>query len=349
MVAVSAGMSKKISEPASNLTFDFAPMEAKLVKAIPADDGNWQYEPKWDGFRCIAFRQPDGTIEMRSKSGQPLARYFPELVDALKNLKANEFVIDGEIVIQNGDHFDFDSLLQRIHPAQSRINKLSKETPASYIVFDLLKTASGKNIYEEPLAKRRNQLESFAQANFSRDSDFTLSPCTMSFDDAQKWLSESGAITDGVIAKRIDMSYQSGNRNGMVKVKRLRTVDCVVGGFRYNAGSKVVGSLLLGLYDSDGELHHVGFTSSLSADEKKELTPQLEKLKAAKSFTQNIPGKPSRWSSERSAEWVPLKTKLVVEITYDHFTGGRFRHATRLLRWRPEKAPRSCTLDQIDN
>ncbi len=342
-------MAVKTKKVVTELNYDYPVMEALLVKEIPTGkQGEWQYEPKWDGFRCLAFKEADGTIELRSKSGQPLARYFPEVVAALQSLKAKQFVLDGEIVIQSGDHFDFDSLLQRIHPAQSRINKLSTETPASYIVFDLLKSAAGKVINELPLRDRRAQLDTFARANFNRDVDITLSPATDSAAEAAKWLSESGAITDGVMAKHLDMPYQSGNRHGMVKVKRLRTIDCVLGGFRYNAGSNVVGSLLLGLYDDEGELHHVGFTSSLSASEKKALTPKLEKLKADKSFTQNIPGKPSRWSSERSAEWVPLKPQLVVEVTYDHFTGGRFRHATRLLRWRPEKAAKSCTLDQIN-
>ncbi len=327
------------------LDHQYPPMKAELVKQIPSGQ-DWQYEPKWDGFRCIAFRDRS-EVDLRSKSGQPLGRYFPELVKSLLSLKSSQFILDGEIVIQEGETFSFDSLLQRIHPAESRINKLAQETPASFIVFDLLENAEGKVCVEMPLKARRAELEKFAAGNFSRKTNITLSPVTCDLEAAQEWLSDSGGITDGIIAKNLQLPYQSGNRHGMVKVKRMRTIDCVVGGFRYQTGNSYVGSLLLGLYDEDGELHHVGFTSSLSVQEKKELTAKLEKLKAAKSFDQNIPGKPSRWSTEKSTEWVPLKPKLVIEVKYDHFTGGRFRHGTKLLRWRPEKAANQCTLDQV--
>ncbi len=329
----------------ATLDHGYPPMEAKLIAQIP-DGDNWQYEPKWDGFRCIAFREGKN-VDLRSKSGQPLGRYFPELIEALLSLNSSHFIIDGEIMIEEGGSFSFDSLLQRIHPAASRIAKLAAETPASYIVFDLLENARGKLCVDLPLRQRREQLEKFAELNFSRDVPVTVSPITYELKAAKKWLRESGAITDGVIAKDLDLPYQSGNRFGVVKVKRMRTIDCVVGGFRYQTGNTYVGSLLLGLYDEKGDLHRVGFTSSLSIKEKKALTPQLEKLKATKSFDQNIPGKPSRWSSEKNVEWIPLKPDLVIEVKYDHFTGGRFRHGTKLLRWRPEKAAGQCTLDQI--
>ncbi|MEP6742616.1 MAG: ATP-dependent DNA ligase [bacterium] len=323
----------------------FPPMEAQLVDKIPAGE-QWEYEPKWDGFRCLAFR--DGNkIELQSKSGQPLARYFPEIVEALLQLKATRFVLDGELVIPVKGGLSFDDLLQRIHPAASRIQKLSRATPANYIVFDLLVDEACKAIWEQSLAKRRPKLEKFAKKFFAKNAIIELSPKTDSYATAQKWLSTTGLKLDGVIAKRSDLPYRSGTRDGMQKVKRMRTADCVVGGFRYASKGKVVGSLLLGLYDDAGLLHHVGFTSSFNEAEKKELAKKLEPLIQPPGFTGNAPGGPSRWSTERSAEWKPLKTKLVIEVQYDHFTGGRFRHGTRFLRWRPEKKPKACTIDQV--
>lgn len=333
------------TEKTIKLDHSYAPMEAQFVAKIPTGE-DWQYEPKWDGFRCVAFREGN-ELDLRSKSGQQLGRYFPEVVESLLSLKCKSFILDGELVIRVGDTFSFDSLLQRIHPAASRVQKLSKETPAHYIVFDLLATSTGKLINGDTLSERRSELEVFAEKYLKQQKAISLSPVTFNIKDAEKWLSGSGTLMDGIMAKKIMMPYQSGNRTGMVKVKRMRTADCVVGGFRYGTNSKLVGSLLLGLYDDAGEFHHVGFTSSLSASEKKELTPKLEKLKAESSFTENIPGGPSRWSTERSSEWMPLKQTLIVEIKYDHFTGGRFRHGTKLLRWRPEKAPEQCTFEQI--
>jgi ATP-dependent DNA ligase len=325
----------------------YLPMEAKAVEKLPAGD-EWQYEPKWDGFRCIAFR--DGNkIDLQSKSGQPLARYFPEVVDALLKLKAKQFVLDGEIVVPVKGKFSFDDLLMRIHPAASRIKKLSQETPAKIIVFDLLVDDRGKSLVELTLEKRRKKLDAFAKKYFARDSknqSIELSPCTDDLRIAKDWLAGAGVDLDGVIAKRIDMPYQSGNRHGMVKVKRMRTADCVVGGFRYASEGKVVGSMLLGLYD-EGLLHHVGFSSSFKTHEKPALTKKLEKLIKPPGFTGNAPGGPSRWATERSAEWEPLAPKLVVEVQYDHFTGGRFRHGTKFLRWRPDKKPEMCTFEQV--
>jgi ATP-dependent DNA ligase len=320
-------------------------MEALLVKEVPAGE-NWEYEPKWDGFRCLAFR--DGKkIELQSKSGQPLTRYFPEVAEALVKLKANKFVLDGELVIPVRGGLSFDDLLQRIHPAASRVAKLSQETPAHFIVFDLLVDDTGKSIHQLPLAERRDRLERFSKKYLTRNKSIELSPKTKNLALARKWLSTSGMKLDGVIAKRLDLPYRSGERDGMQKVKRMRTADCVVGGFRYASKGKVVGSLLLGLYDRSGLLHHIGFTSSFNQAQKKELTKKLEALIGPPGFTGNAPGGPSRWSTERSSEWQPLKTKLVAEVQYDHFSGGRFRHGTKFLRWRPDKKPEQCGFEQV--
>jgi ATP-dependent DNA ligase len=274
-----------------------------------------------------------------------LGRYFPELIEAFKGLPAKKFVLDGEIAIPVGRRLSFDDLLMRIHPAASRIQKPSKETPAIYIAFDLLVDSNGKLLTARPLSERRKSLERFAAENFSGEQ-IRLSPATIDLGVARKWFKTAGGDLDGVIAKRVELEYRSGDRTGMQKVKPLRTVDCVVGGFRYAEKKKVVGSLLLGLYESE-LLHHVGFCSGLKAAERKELTPKLEALVKPPGFTGRAPGGPSRWSTERSGEWQPLKPTLVVEVGYDHFTGGRFRHGTRLIRWRPDKAPSQCQMDQI--
>ena len=320
-------------------------MDALLVSEIPSGD-NWEYEPKWDGFRCLAFR--DGqNIELQSKSGQSLGRYFPEIVAALLKLKATKFVLDGELVIPVKGGLSFDDLLQRIHPAASRVTKLSQATPAQFIIFDLLVDEAGKPLYDSPLSKRRQKLESFAKKLLAKNPTLELSPKTDDIKIAREWLSTTGIKLDGVIAKRLDLPYRSGERDGMQKVKRMRTADCVVGGFRYATKGGVVGSLLLGLYDKAGLLHHIGYTSSFNEAEKKELTKKLEPLIGPPGFTGNKPGGPSRWSTKKTSEWEPLKTKLVVEVQYDHFSGGRFRHGTRFLRWRPDKKPKGCTIDQV--
>ena len=319
-------------------------MEATSVDAIPVGPA-WQYEPKWDGFRCLVFRHGD-TVELQSKAGKPLTRYFPDVVESARALSAREFVLDGEIVVPRGRTFSFDDLLQRIHPAASRIAKLANETPALLVVFDLLEDEHGHPLLDVPLAERRLKLEAFAKNNFSGDG-VRLSPATTKLSNAKDWLKQVGATLDGIIAKRRDAPYAAGTRDAMVKVKNYRSADCVVGGFRYGTNSKLVGSLLLGLYDDAGLLHHVGFTSSIARAEKAALTAKLEKLKGGSGFTGNAPGGPSRWSTERSAEWVPLRPKLVVEVCYDHFSGERFRHGTRLMRWRPDKAPEQCTIEQV--
>ncbi len=321
------------------------PMEALSVDEIPAGK-EWQYEPKWDGFRCIAFRDGD-RIELQSKSGQPLARYFPDLVAALASLKAKQFVLDGEIVIPISGRLSFDELLLRIHPAASRVKKLAAEHPATYIVFDLLADDRGRSIVDESLSERRPRLERFAKRYLDKRDDIRLSPATPRLAQAKKWLGSAGGNLDGIIAKRLDLPYRSGERDGMQKIKRRRTADCVVGGFRYAEGKRVVGSLLLGLYDDDGLLHHCGFTSSFKAVDRKKITERVERLIGPPGFTGRAPGGPSRWSTKRSTEWQPLEPKLVVEVEYDHFTGDRFRHGTQLLRWRPDKAPRQCTFDQV--
>jgi ATP-dependent DNA ligase len=323
----------------------FPPMEALSVDDIPVGKA-WQYEPKWDGFRCLIFR--DGaTVQLQSKSGKPLTRYFPEIVAAAAALPAKRFVLDGEIAVPDGRAFSFDALLQRIHPAASRIKRLSQETPALMIVFDLLADEKGKSLVALPLAERRQRLQDFAAKQFSDERRFRLSPTTTRLATARGWLKRVGSTLDGIIAKRRDLPYSAGDRSGMQKIKNYRSADCVVGGFRYNEGKTVVGSLLLGLYDDAGLLDHVGFTSSIPAKDKPALTRKLEKLIAPPGFTGNTPGGPSRWSTERSGEWQPLKPKLVVEVCYDHFSGGRFRHGTRLLRWRPDKAPGQCGMEQV--
>lgn len=329
------------------LTPPLAPMEAELVEKIP-EGPEWQYEPKWDGFRCLAFR--DGNeITLQSKAGQPLGRYFPEVIRNLRALDVPRFVLDGELVVPVGDKLSFDILLQRVHPAESRVRKLSAEHPALFIVFDLLADEHGNSLVELELAARRKWLEGFAARYFEDAAGVRLSPATTSLSSARQWLSgagEAGAALDGVVAKRLDEDYRSGIR-AMQKVKRIRTADCVVGGFRYARTGGIVGSLLLGLYDDAGLLQHVGFCSSLPARERARLTPELEALIEPPGFTGHAPGAPSRWSTERSTQWQPLAPRKVVEVRYDHFSGTRFRHGTGFVRWRPDKAPRQCTLSQV--
>jgi ATP-dependent DNA ligase len=322
----------------------YAPMEAQPASELPSGP-HWQYEPKWDGFRCVAFRDGD-RIDLESKSGKPLTRYFPELAAALAALKPKKFILDGEIVIPVDGNLSFDDLLMRIHPAESRIRKLSQETPSVYIAFDLLAGANGKSLVSEALQARRQELEKFAKEYLKKSKLIRLSPVTRELATARKWF-HMGVGLDGIVAKRTDLGYQSGLRTGMQKIKKQRTADCVVGGFRYLEKKKLVGSLLLGLYNKEGLLDHVGFTSSIHANARAELTTRLEKMIKPPGFTGKAPGGLSRWSSKHSMEWQPLETKLVAEVQFDHFTGGRFRHGTAFLRWRPDKAPRACTMDQV--
>jgi ATP-dependent DNA ligase len=326
------------------LPVDLPPMEAQLVEELPEEPG-WQFEPKWDGFRCLAFRAGN-EVELRAKSGKPLARYFPEMAAALRGLQVSRFVLDGELAIPVGETFSFEALQMRLHPAESRVRKLAAETPAVLVLFDLLATPDGDRLLQTPLTQRRSALEAFFQS-IRRDDPIRLSPFTRNIVEARRWLEASGGALDGVVAKQLDDVYRPGER-AMLKVKKRQTADCVVGGFRYAANSHRVASLLLGLYNNQGKLDHVGFTATLHDLDREALTRQLEGLIMPPGFTGNAPGGPSRWSTERSAEWQPLRPELVVEVRYDHVSGGRFRHGARFLRWRPDKAPSQCTLEQIE-
>jgi ATP-dependent DNA ligase len=321
------------------------PMEARSVEELPIENG-WQYEPKWDGFRCIAFRDGE-QIYLQSKAGQPLARYFPDVATALASLLEPRFVLDGELVVPVGGVLSFDELQLRLHPAASRVQKLAKAHPATYIVFDLL-AENGQVYLRRLLPDRRQLLEKFARSNFRSSKNLRLSPATTDRRIASQWFKKGEGDLDGIIAKRLDAAYASGERTAAVKVKQIRTADCVVGGFRYARDTRLVGSLLLGLYGEDGLLHHVGFTSAFKASERRALTKKFEALKKPPGFTGGAPGGPSRWSTDRTGEWEPVDPRVVVEVAYDHFTGGRFRHGTKFLRWRLDKRPRQCTMDQVE-
>jgi ATP-dependent DNA ligase len=323
---------------------DTQPMEARSVDALP-DEPGWQFEPKWDGFRCLAFKAGD-EVELRAKSGKPLGRYFPEVMAALRALPCASFVVDGELTVPQGDTLSFDALQMRLHPAESRIRKLSRETPARLILFDLLLTPDGRDLRSTPLEQRRSALEALWRI-LQDPGLLRLSPFTRDRADAEGWLAKAGGALDGVVAKRLDGPYEAGER-AMLKIKRLRSADCVVGGFRYESKSRLVGSLLLGLHNEGGQLDHVGFTSGIGDADKPALTARLEALIEAPGFTGDAPGGPSRWANARSAEWQPLRPELVAEVRYDHVTGNRFRHGTRFLRWRPDKAPAQCTFAQME-
>ena len=322
-----------------------APMEAKSAESLPNEPGNWQFEPKWDGFRCLAFKD-GGAVELRGKSGTSLGRFFPEVLATLLDLPFEQFVVDGELVIELNGRLTFDALQARLHPAASRIRKLSQETPARLILFDMLVGLDGSRVEALPLTERRSALEAFGE-KAAVAGKLIVTPCTRDLAQATEWLNDfSHDGRDGVVAKRLDGKYLSGERS-MIKGKHLRNSDCVVGGFRYLSGSDEVGSLLLGLYNAEGLLDHVGFTSTIANDERQALTRKLQALQARPGFTGKAPGGPSRWSTERSGEWEPLKPELVVEVRYDHVTSDRFRHGTKLMRFRPDKAPAQCRIDQI--
>ena len=318
-----------------------SPMEARLVDHIPEGEG-WQYEPKWDGFRCLAFRDGDH-VELMSKSGKALGRYFPELLEELKGLDEQRFVVDGEIILPIGGELSFAALQARLHPAASRIARLSHETPAQLILFDCLQ-AGAQNLVNEALDLRRKTLDSTFR---KRPTSILLSPFAHEAKAARKWLEQTGGALDGVMAKRRDEPYRPGER-AMFKHKVQRTADCVVGGLRYDQSGKAVASLLLGLYDEAGLLHHVGFTSSFSGERRAELAARFEPLKAASAFTGSAPGGASRWAKPgASSEWIALAPSTVVEVTYDQVTGDRFRHGTTFRRWRPDKSPAQCTFEQL--
>jgi ATP-dependent DNA ligase len=325
------------------LGLDTEPMEAKSVEALPVGE-NWQFEPKWDGFRCLVFKTGN-EVDLRAKSGKSLSRYFPEMIEAIRSVKVDDFVLDGELTVPVGETLSFGALQDRVHPAESRVRKLSLETPTLLILFDCLATTKAGSLMDAPLAERRSMLERM-MARFDRATRTRLSPLTHDLEEARRWLDDSHGALDGVVAKRTDAAYAPGVR-AMLKVKHLRSADCVVGGFRYAKGTQEVGSLLLGLYNADGKLDHVGFTSAISRLDRRALTAKLEALRGGPGFTGDAPGGRSRWSSDRSSDWQPLRTELVVEITYDQVTDGRFRHGTMLRRWRPDKAPLQCTREQL--
>ena len=317
------------------------PMLSALQEELPSG-GEWRYEPKWDGFRCLVFREGE-RLQLQSRKTQPLERYFPELLPALKAALPERVVVDGEIVVAGPRGLDFDSLQLRIHPAASRVNKLSKEIPASFVAFDLL-AMGDEDLRGKSYDERRARLE---QA-LKQDHQIFLTPQTRSLEEAKRWYVEyEGAGMDGIIAKAASLTYAPGERL-MVKVKHHRTVDCVVGGYREHKNGGI-GSLLLGLYDDKGVLHHVGHTTSMSAGEKKKLLERLKPLEeGGNAFGQGrTPGAPSRWSSGKELSWIQLRPELVCEVTFDYMQGDRFRHAAGFLRWRIDKAPQQCTFDQL--
>ncbi|MDB5491805.1 MAG: dependent ligase [Micavibrio sp.] len=324
-----------------DITFD--PMEAKLVPLLPTGK-IWTYEPKWDGFRCLALKS-EGKITLHSKSGKPLGRYFPDIVEMLGRVRADDFLFDGELVVPVAEQYLFSELQLRLHPSASRVKKLAEANPAHFIVFDLL-ALKGKSLRDEAFASRREKLEGFFAKFLAKEDRLILSPQTSSLTTAKGWVKKWGARIDGIVAKNMEIEYRPGERE-MEKFKFIRTADCVVGGFRYGTDSGEVGSLLLGLYDDNGLLNHVGFTSALKNEDKKKLTAQLKRLISPPGFTGKAPGGPSRWSTARSEKWEPLKPLLVVEVTFDHVSDDRFRHGTGLVRWRPDKKPEQCTMIQL--
>jgi ATP-dependent DNA ligase len=319
-------------------------MEASLVSRLP-EGKEWRYEPKWDGFRCLASKR-QALVTLRSKAGKPLERYFPDIVTVLERLPAEHFLLDGELLVEGENGYSFSELQLRLHPASSRVKMLAQKRPATFVIFDILETEQGVDTMSAPLSERRLILERFWQNYCSKEKAIKLSPQTDSLTTAKTWLDSTGWYIDGIVAKKRTDVYVPGERV-MEKYKLIRTADCVVGGFRYGKDSHEVGSLLLGLYDDQGRLNHVGFTSSIPKAEKPSLTKQLEKLIHEPGFTGNAPGAPSRWSTERSAQWKPLLPSMVVEVAFDHVTDQHFRHGTKLIRFRPDKSPRQCTMEQL--
>ena len=336
-----------------------APMLAKLKDDIPVGD-EWLYEPKWDGFRALVFKD-DKDITIFSRDLRPFNRYFPELLPAFADALPKTCVVDGEIVIPGTQSLDFDSMLLRIHPAESRVRMLAEQTPSSFVAFDLLAHASS-DLRDKPLTQRRAKLEKILgdkaiPPNASRTAVMkalkpapvvVLSPSTDDPKVAKRWFEVyEGAGLDGVIAKKSDLLYVPGKRE-MFKIKHKRTVDCVVGGYRLNKTGDGIGSLLLGLYDESGSLNYVGHTSSFKAEERRRLLKEFKPLEGGHSFGGGrTPGGPSRWTGAKDISWVPLDPKLVCEVSYDHLQGHRFRHAATFMRWRPEKPPAECKMEQV--
>ena len=316
------------------------PMLAKAQLEIPRT-GDWLYEPKWDGFRAIVYRDAE-RVHISSRNALPLERYFPELLAPLRHALPEQAVVDGEVVIGTDHGLDFDSLQLRLHPAESRVRRLAQETPSSVVLFDVL--ALGDDLRQRPFLDRRRTLVDSVTPN----ETVGITPQTADVDEATEWFTKyEGAGLDGVVAKQAASTYRHGER-GWVKVKHLRTVDAVVGGFRAFAKGPGVGSLLLGLYDEDGVLHHVGHTSSFNAAQRREVLQRLEPFVGGESFGHGrTPGTPSRWNSAADAAWTPVEPRLVCEVSFDHLQGQRFRHASRFLRWREDKSPRDCTFEQL--
>ena len=319
----------------------FTPMEAKVQGELPRGDG-WQYEPKWDGFRAVAFKDGDEVV-IHSRNQKPLTRYFPELVPALQRIKPKRVVLDGEIVIFTGAGTDFDAMTQRIHPAASRVNMLAAEQPSTYIAFDLLADGD-ESLIATPLKARRQRLEKLLGP---KPESIYLSPVTRDRELAIGWLKEyRGTGLDGIVAKKVDGIYHPGER-AMIKVKEQRTADCVVGGFRWGNDGKRVGSLLLGVYRGK-TLEYVGHTSGFDAAQRQALVGMLEPLRGGSSFEGGrAPGGPSRWSQDRDLAWEPVSPELVCEVAFDRLENDRFRHGVGFVRWRPDKSPKSCTLAQL--
>ena len=335
-----------------------APMLAKLADVIPDGEG-WLYEPKWDGFRCIVFRDGD-QIELASRNERPFTRYFPELIEPLLSQLPDRCVVDGEIVIPDADDsgLDFDALLQRIHPAESRVRRLAAETPASFVAFDLL-ALGDESLLDQPLRRRHEVLAEF-MADVS--SPVHMCPSTTDHATAEHWFVEfEGAGLDGVVAKRLDDLYTPDKRT-LVKVKHVRTADCVVAGYRIHKDGKGVGSLLLGLHDDDGRLHHVGVAASFTAKRRAELLVELAPLlenaleghpwrdwaEAQAHAEGRLPGAQSRWNAGKDLSWVPIRPERVAEVTFGQLQSGRFRHGVKFLRWRDDRQPASCRYDQLD-
>ncbi|MFN2465897.1 MAG: ATP-dependent DNA ligase [Candidatus Dormibacteria bacterium] len=322
------------------------PMLSKGKDDIPRGDG-WVYEPKWDGFRVIAFLTPGEDPYLCSRSGQPLQRYFPELLPFLREALPADCVVDGEIIIATERGLDFDLLQLRLHPAASRVNRLAAETPASVVLFDML-AEGNRDLRGEPLSARRAALARALRPHAS----VHLTPQTTDPDEAAAWFERyEGAGCDGVVAKTVDQAYLSGKRT-MIKIKHARTVDCVVGGYRESRDASVgtgVGSLLLGLYNDEGVFHFVGHTASFTAEQRRELREMLQPLVEPSGFGEGrTPGGPSRWSAGKDLDWVQVRPELVCEVSFEKLQSGRFRHASRFLRWRPDKAPRECDFAQLE-
>ena len=333
------------------------PMLAKAVYELPRVDG-LLYEPKWDGFRCIVFRDGD-EVELGSRNDRPLTRYFPEMLAPLRSELPERCVVDGELVVVTGTGLDFDGLQLRLHPAESRVNKLATETPAAFVAFDLL-ALGDRDLTDEPFSERRRLLESVLTG---RHESVYLTPATDDPDQAEDWFRRfEGAGFDGVMAKPADGPYRQDKRD-MFKVKHQRTADCVVAGFRRHKDGEGVGSLLLGLYDDQGTLHHVGVASSFAAGLRGQLVGELEPLRGdaleghpwrewalaeAHEVGGRMPGAPNRWNAAKDMSWEPLRIERVVEVRYEHLQSGRFRHNARFVRWRDDKTPIECSYDQLE-